>query len=264
MWSVTVCDAHNHLHDVRLEPFRDGILTECAWPAIVNGTRESDWDAVAALCQAHPALRPAFGLHPWHVAQRTAQWEQTLAGCLDRHPRASIGEAGLDCWIGGHDIEDQKGVFIRQWEMARERDIAITVHCLKAHEPLRQVLQKHRGPRRGFLLHAYAGPSALTGFFMECGAHFSFPPYFLHERKGPQRALFRSLPADRVLVETDAPDLVPPAEHTRRPLVHPETGEPLNHPANLTAAYSALAELRGESLATLTATVEENWHRLFD
>ena len=94
-------------------------------------------------------------------------------------------------------------------------------------------------------------------------AHFSFPLYFLHERKAPQRALFKSLPADRILVETDAPDLVPPAEHNRWPITHPDTGASLNHPANLTAAYTALAELRGETLTHLSANVEENWHRLF-
>ena len=260
---MTLCDAHNHLHDARLDSFRAGALTECPWPAVVNGTRESDWEAVAGLCQAHTVLRPAFGLHPWYVAQRTDKWEQTLTGFLDRHPHASIGETGLDCWIAGHDLEDQKTVFIRQWEMARERNAVITVHCLKAHEPLRQVLQKHRGPARGFLLHAYAGPAALATFLMECGAHFSFPPYFLHGRKAPQRALFKSLPADRILVETDAPDLVPPAEQNHWPITHPDTGASLNHPANLTTAYTALAELRGENLTHLAATVEENWRRLF-
>ncbi len=229
----------------------------------MNGTRESDWDAVAALCQAHPLLRPAFGLHPWHVAQRTAQWEQTLTRFLDHYPLASIGESGLDCWIAGHDIADQQRVFIRQWEIASERNIAITVHCLKAHEPLRQVLQKHRGPARGFLLHAYAGPPDMADFFMNCGAHFSFPPYFLHERKAPRGALFQSLPADRILIETDAPDLVPPAGHNRRPIKNPDTGEALNHPANLIAAYEALAKLRGGSVEQLAVTVADNWRRLF-
>lgn len=260
---MNFCDAHNHLHDARLDFCRATILKECPWPAVVNGTRESDWDAVAGLCDTHPGLRPAFGLHPWHVAQRSDEWEQALSRFLDRYPQASIGEAGLDCWIVGHDIADQQRVFLRQWEMARERNVVITVHCVRAHEPLRQMLQKHSGPARGFLLHAYAGPPALARFFLECGAHFSFPPYFLHERKAPQRALFKTLPAERILVETDAPDLVPPAEHDRRPLVHPDTGMPLNHPANLPGAYEALAALRGESVSKLAKTVEGNWCRLF-
>jgi TatD DNase family protein len=260
-------DAHQHLHDSRLAPFRDAILRELPRLSIaggiVNGTSETDWPAVEQLCAEYPWLVPAFGFHPWYVGKRSGNWDKTLTAFLDRHPEASIGEAGLDCWIEGHDIEDQKRVFIRQLEIATERNVAITVHCVRAHEPLRQVLQKHAAPARGFLLHAWGGPAKLTPFLLERGAHFSFPPYFLHERKTAQRALFAALPEDRILVETDAPDLLPPAEYNTRFLTHPDTGQPLNHPANLLPAYEMLAALRGESPATLSATVEKNWRRLF-
>jgi TatD DNase family protein len=261
-------DAHNHLHDARLAPFRDGFLTELpslkVTGGVVNATRESDWNEVAALCAEHEWLRPAFGLHPWYVAERGDTWEQSLTDLLDRHPGASLGETGLDCWIEGHDIEDQKRVFIRQLDIARERNLAITVHCLRAHEPLRQVLMKNAIPARGFLLHAWSGPASLTDFLLERGAHFSFPLYFMHARKEAQRELFRVLPADRVLVETDAPDLVPPEEYDTCPLTHPETGKPLNHPANLIAAYETLAGIRGVTVPELAATVSVNWKRLFD
>jgi TatD DNase family protein len=260
-------DAHQHLHDSRLAPFREAILKELPGlgisGGIVNGTSETDWNAVEELCAQNSSQHPAFGLHPWYVKGRSGEWEKTLAAFLDRHPEGSIGETGLDCWIEGHDIEDQKRVFIRQLEIARERNVAITVHCVRAHEPLRQALQKHAAPARGFLLHAWGGPADLTPFLLERGAHFSFPPYFLHPRKAPQRALFQSLPADRILVETDAPDLLPPADRNSYPLTSPETGQPVNHPANLVTAYETLATLRGESLDSLAVTVAVNWARLF-
>jgi TatD DNase family protein len=261
-------DAHNHLHDSRLMPFREGFLRDLpplgVRGCVVNGTRESDWEAVASLCAENNWLRPAFGLHPWYAAERTEGWERALTACLDSHPRASLGETGLDCWIEGHDIEDQKQVFIRQLGIARERNLAITVHCVRAHEPLRQVLAKNAAPERGFLLHAWSGPANLTDFLLERGAHFSFPLYFMHARKAAQREMFRTLPAERILVETDAPDLVPPEENNAHLLTHPETGQSLNHPANLLPAYEALAALRGIALSVLTATVEVNWRRLFD
>jgi TatD DNase family protein len=261
-------DAHQHLHDRRLEPFREAILTDLPRleiaGGVVNGTSESDWPAVERLCAAHSWLRPAFGLHPWYVKERSPDWIETLTSFLDRHPEASIGESGLDCWIEGHDIEDQKRVFIRQLEMAAERNVVLTVHCVRAHEPLRQVLQKHSSPQRGFLLHAWGGPAALTPFLLERSAHFSFPPYFLHERKAAQRTLFQSLPSDRILVETDAPDLLPPPEQNAHPQTNPETGQPVNHPANLIGAYEALAALRGITVPALAETVAVNWRRLFD
>jgi TatD DNase family protein len=256
-------DAHNHLHDARLAPWRADLLESLprldVGGAVVNGTRQSDWPSVAELCEAHGWLRPAFGLHPWHVARRSDSWEAKLVQHLDRVPRATLGETGLDCWIAGHDIADQQRVFLRQLEIARERNLAITVHCVRAHEPLRQVLQKHAAPARGFLIHAWSGPASLTDFLLERGAHFSFPLYFMHARKAAQRELFRTLPEDRILVETDAPDLTPPLEWN----AHTLDGD-LNHPANLVPAYEALASLRGVTLAALEESVEANWRRLFD
>lgn len=264
---IMFLDAHNHLHDARLTPFRAGFLE--ALPllnvtgGVVNGTRESDWDAVAALCSENEWLRPAFGLHPWYVKDRSAEWERSLIKYLEGNSHSTLGETGLDCWIEGHDIEDQKSVFTRQLAIARERNSTITVHCVRAHEPLRQVLMKNAPPARGFLLHAWSGPASLTDFLLERGAHFSFPLYFMHARKAAQRELFRTLPADRVLVETDAPDLVPPDEINGYPICQTESGQPLNHPANLPATYEALAAIRGITVEELAVTVQTNWQRLF-
>ena len=98
--------------------------------------------------------------------------------------------------------------------------------------------------------------------FLDRGAYFSFSPSFLHERKSAQREIFKHLPADRLLVETDAPDMLPPEKRNAHPL-HAASGAALNHPANLALAYTALAELRGLSVEQLTAQVAENFTRLF-
>lgn len=261
-----LCDAHCHYHDPRLASLHAGfdamLKQHGIGAAVVNATRESDWPAVAEFCGAHLSLLPAFGLHPWYAGGRSSGWEAELMRFLDQHPGATLGETGLDCWIEGHDIEDQKRVFSRQLAIARERNCAITVHCLRAHEPLRQVLQKQAAPSRGFLLHAYAGSAGLVPWLLEKGAHFSFPPYFLHERKAPQREMFRGLPEDRLLVETDAPDLVPPHGHNPHPL-HIGDGSAVNHPANLTVAVRALADIRGETAEHIAALTASNWRRLF-
>ena len=98
--------------------------------------------------------------------------------------------------------------------------------------------------------------------FLARGAYFSFSPSFLHERKSAQREIFRTLPADRILVETDAPDLAPPPEQNPHPLAG-ENGKVLNHPANIAVAYDALAEIRGMTREKLAVVVHENFARLF-
>ncbi|HYR58939.1 MAG TPA: TatD family hydrolase, partial [Chthoniobacteraceae bacterium] len=115
-------DAHNHLHDARLAPHLPAILESLRAldlrGAVVNGTREDDWDAVAALARDHEWIIPSFGLHPWHAPQRSPQWLDALRRQLDAHPRAGIGEIGLDRWIKGHDIGDQIEVFTAQLAIA--------------------------------------------------------------------------------------------------------------------------------------------------
>ena len=259
-------DAHNHLHDARLAPHRPAIFAELArlgvTRAVVNGTREHDWPAVAALARAQSSVIPSFGLHPWHVAARSADWLARLREMLDAQPGAVIGEIGLDRWITGHDPEVQREVFTAQMALAAERALPATIHCLRAWGPLWDLIRTGPVPAQGFLLHAYGGPGEMVRGFVARGGYFSFNAYFLHERKAAQRAVFQHLPLERLLVETDAPDLRPPDGRNAHPL-NDVDGQPLNHPANLALAYAALAELRGMPAEELAAQVAENFARLF-
>ena len=95
------------------------------------------------------------------------------------------------------------------------------------------------------------------------GAYFSLPGYYAHDRKERQRDAFRSVPADRLLIETDAPDQPHPAERTTYPLSDGQSAKPLNHPANLRAVYEFAAELFNDSVENLSMRVEQNFLRLF-
>lgn len=263
---MSLFDAHNHLHDERLVPHRAEILAALApldvAGAVVNGTREDDWGAVTALARELPWVTPSYGLHPWFAPHRTPGWLDDLRRRLDGDPRAAVGEVGLDRWIEGHDLDDQHSVFTAQLALAVELERAVTIHCIQAWGALWEVLRTHPLPRRGFLIHAYGGPLEMMPGFVERGAYFSFSPSFLHERKAAQREVFRQIPADRMLVETDAPDLRPPDERNRWPL-RDASGGPINHPANLAVAYAGLAEVRGMAGTELAAMVDANFRRLF-
>lgn len=259
-------DAHNHLHDLRLAPWRAEMMEELprlgVAKAVVNGTREDDWESVAALAKAHSWVHPSFGLHPWHVPQRSEQWRERLTAAVDAHPGCGIGEIGLDRWIEGFDFEAQQECFAWQLHLAAERNLPATIHCLRAWGALEEMLRGRELPARGFLIHAYGGPQEMVRGFVEHGAYFSFPPSFLHERKASQREVFRHIPKERLLVETDAPDLAPPSEANPRPIADSE-GKTLNHPANITLAHEALAKIRGWTVEELSTLVAENFTRLF-
>ena len=255
-------DAHNHLHDARLAEHRAEMIAEMerigVVRAVVNGTREEDWGAVAELAAERAFVVPSFGLHPWHVATRTAKWRSVLRDRLVAHPGAGVGEIGLDRWVDGHDLIVQTEVFTKQLALAEKLNRPATIHCIEAWGLLWDVIRHNPIPARGFLLHAYGGPMEMTAGFVEHGAYFSFSSHFLHARKGAQRDVFRKLPADRILVETDAPDMRPPDECNPRPL-----SGALNHPANIDVSHLALAELRGLAPEALSEQVAENFARLF-
>jgi TatD DNase family protein len=263
---VKYFDAHNHLHDARLAPHRADILASLAQlplsGAMVNGTRENDWDAVTAICREHAWARASYGLHPWYVGQRSEAWLATLRARLEQNSAAGVGEIGLDRWIEGYDLPDQTRVFVAQLYLATELNRATTIHCVRAWGALWDVIRDTPVPPRGFLLHAYSGPMEMIEGFVSRGAYFSFSPYFLHPRKQAQRGAFQVIPVERLLVETDAPDLRPPDDANPRPLQAPD-GTPLNHPANLDVAYAALAKLRSMSLQDLADRVAENFARFY-
>lgn len=300
-------DAHNHLHDAWLAPHRERILADLAAigtrAMVVNGTCESDWPEVTALC-ADPQLSslnsqlrrlPSYGLHPWDVGNRTPDWQRALLAALDfaapsaptaplsslnssLPARPFLGEIGLDRWILDRarpddprlaglrraPLAEQLEVFLWQLELAASRNLPCTVHCIDAYGALADALRAVRRPARGFLLHAYACSLELMRTFTELGAYFSFNGYFLDPRRARRlREVYAAIPADRLLVETDAPAMPLPREWATHRLPPAPTGAIINHPANLEAAYTGLAAWRGLTIPDLAASVEKNFTRFF-
>lgn len=265
---MSFCDAHNHLQDERFARRQAEIVATAraagVTQMVVNGSCEEDWPQIATLAREFPGLVvPSFGYHPWYVAERTPRWRDTLVDWLDCTPGAVVGEIGLDRWKPGLAYEGQEEVFVAQLRLAAERNLAASLHCLQAWGRLHDLLREQPRPARGFLLHSYGGPAEMVAPLAKLGARFSFPGYFIHERKARQRETFKAVPLERLLIETDAPDQSLPDMANRHLLTDTLTGKPLNHPANLPAVYQFMAELRGVPLAELTAQVQENFRQLF-
>ena len=113
-----------------------------------------------------------------------------------------------------------------QLRLAAERNLPLSIHCLQAWGPLLDILRAEPRPACGFLLHSYGGAAELVAPLAELGAYFSLPGYFALERKTRQREAFRQVPADRLLIETDAPDQSLPPERVQYPLRTPPQASP--------------------------------------
>ena len=258
-------DAHNHLQDDRFAGRQSELLAACAKAGVVrmvvNGAGEADWPQVLALARENAIVLPSFGYHPWYLHKRTPDWLVNLKKILDAVPGA-VGEIGLDRWKPGLSYAGQEEAFLAQLGLAVERNLPVSIHCLQAWGRLLELLQNNPCPACGFVLHSFGGPAEMIPAFAKLGAYFSFPGYFLHRRKLKQRETFKHIPANRVLIETDAPDQHLPEESVLFPLTD-EAGKPLNHPANLPAVYAGLAEFLGAKTETLALRAEENFIHLF-
>jgi TatD DNase family protein len=124
-----------------------------------------------------------------------------------------------------------------------------------------EALQKEELPQCGFLMHSYGGSAEMVKEFADLGGYFSLSGYFAHDRKNRQKEVFRWVPMDRLLLETDAPDMTPPSSHVLH-FLSDSKGAELNHPANIPAVYEFAAELYGIAMEKLAAIVEENFRRI--
>ena len=154
-------------------------------------------------------------------------------------------------------MEIQVPVFIAQLRIASDLGRPLTIHTLKAWEELFSAFAEVPPPPR-FLMHSFNGSIEIARRLAKLGAYFSFSGHFLHSRKAVLLEVFRQLPRERLLLESDAPDMLPPEEIITHPLP-----DHRNHPANLPAIGNALAKalgMPGDALAELTCG---NFERCF-
>ena len=263
---VPLYDSHLHLQDPKLK----SVLTDLSETytslgvesVIVNGTEEGDWEGVGQLSEIYPFVKPAFGLHPWHIFDRSPHWLGNLEYCLDRY-NGFVGEIGLDRWIENYDFDDQVEVFKKQLHLAARKHVPASIHCLNAWGKMLEILEEGPLPSQGVLLHSYSGSREIVPQLVALGCYFSFCGYFLLDRKSKARETFQTIPIERILVETDAPDQLLPEEKNAYPRAVDEDGNLVNHPGNIRAVYEGLAQILNLSVEKLTSQVAENYQRLF-
>jgi len=228
----------------------------------VNGTHPTDWTEVAVLVERHSFLVANFGVHPWFIENLPPDWEETLLSFLTTIP-SGIGEIGIDGWRKEFDPADQERIFLSQLAIAAERNLPVSIHGLRRWGRLLELLQSNPLPDCGFLLHSYGGPEEMIPAFTKLGGYFSCPGFFLSPGREMKLRVFKAVPEDRLLIETDAPDQNLPESLDRYRLASSTDAKRVNHPANIVAIYEGVAQLRGMSVDALCARADSNFRNLF-
>jgi TatD DNase family protein len=257
-------DIHLHLQAPPLAGDIEGVMSRAAAAGVEAmvccGTCEEDWPSVLELTKRFRGVIPCFGLHPWYMENRSKAWFEKLRRLMAEVPSA-VGEAGLDRYREGTDYGAQEEVFRAQLALAREFGRPAMVHCLRAWDWLDRVLRDEPPLPAGFLLHAFGGPAAMVRPMAEMGAYFSFGGDVLDEKRRKKREALRAVPPDRLLLETDAPDFLPP-EPFRLSFIAGPDGSTANEPANLRGILRGVADLLGEGEGALAGRLWNNARRL--
>jgi TatD DNase family protein len=250
-------DSHCHL-DYYTDAERTDVLARAASAGVGEmvtiGTTLAQSQTLPALAGAFPNVWCTVGIHPHHAAETPIPTPEAVAA-LTNHPRViGVGEAGLDYFYDRSPRDVQQACFRVQIRAARLAGLPLAIHARDADADITRILQDERDAGGGFafLLHCFSSSRALAEAAICMGGHVSFSGILTFPKSTELREIARDLPADRLLVETDAPYLAPVPFRGKR-----------NEPAYVAHTARVLAEVRGLEHDALAELTTANFRRLF-
>ena len=248
-------DVHCHLQDTRLGPDLASVLDRARAAGVRRtmccGIHPGDWPTVLSLARRHEMVIPSLGLHPWYLENRTLDWRERLEDLATRH-RCGVGEIGLDHHLPAETRALQLEVFRFQVRLANRLGRPASIHCRRAWRPLLETLESEGGLVAGGVMHAFGGPPDLVPALERRGLMISFAGGITRPNARRPLEACRAVSADRLLIETDSPDILP-------------TGcdGPHNEPACIVEVLRAVALARGMTPPAVAELTGANAWRLF-
>jgi TatD DNase family protein len=255
---AALIDTHAHLDDEQFAADLAAVLDRAraagVHAVVTVATTAASSRATAALAADHPQLFAAAGVHPNSAAAAgPADWDEVCA--LAAGPRVvAVGETGLDRHWDTTPFATQEDYFARHLALARRLGKPVVIHCREAEDDVRAMLRadfERHGPLRG-VMHSFTGGADLAEACLAMGLYLSFAGMLTYKNAAALRAVAATVPADRVLVETDSPYLAPVPVRGRR-----------NEPAFVAHTAACLAGLLGLSPDELAVRTSANARALF-
>jgi TatD DNase family protein len=206
-------DSHCHLQDERIKDHSEQIIQQACNDGVkfmlCCSSCESDWEDVAILARKWKQVIPAFGIHPWYISTRSSNWRKCLNSYLCEFPGAAVGEIGLDHFHTSDNREEQLEVFTTQLELAVQLQRPVSVHCLKAWGDLLNVFSSMKKLPDRIVFHSFSGSVEMVHVLGKMGCYFSCSGSVTQHKNTRIRNVARKFPLDKILLETDAPDIPP-------------------------------------------------------
>jgi len=255
---VRLIDSHCHLNYEGLAERQDEVLENARNRGVVGflniSTKQREWGEVIAVADRHPDVWATVGVHPHEADAHPDLGASALVEAAD-HPRViAIGECGLDYYYDKSDRQAQRERFQAHLDAARQTGLPLVVHTRDAEEDTAEMLTRAvtAGGVTG-VLHCFTGSADLARRALDLGFYISLSGIVTFKNAADLQDTARQVPADRLLVETDAPFLAPV----------PNRGKTCE-PAFVADTATFVAGLRGEELEALAESTTANFFRLFN
>ncbi|MGV1757567.1 TatD family hydrolase [Rhizobium sp. A22-96] len=251
-------DTHCHLDFADFEEERDAIVARAhemgVKQMVTISTRVRKLDGLIALTERYPSVFCSVGTHPNSADQELDIQTEDLVRLANQHAKiVAIGEAGLDYFYDTVKPEDQKTGFLRHIAAARETKLPLVIHSRSADEDMAAILTEETGKGAfPFILHCFSAGPALAQTGVELGGYISFSGILTFPKSEELRDIAKTIPHDRLLVETDAPYLAPKRWRGKR-----------NEPSYVVNTAEVLAETIGVSMEEIAEITTANAFRCF-
>ena len=255
-------DSHCHLADDAFAGDRADVIARATAAGLTHALcilaadNETEQRRAGELATSWPALRFGVGVHPHQAgsfAGREADVDRLVRTVFASLPGArAIGEIGLDYHYDFAPKPVQHAVFRRQLQLAGDLDVPVVIHTREAEDDTLAILREEsRRPIRG-VLHCFTGTQRLADEALALGMHVSFAGIVTFPKASNLRSVAVTIPADRLLCETDSPYLAPIPYRGKR-----------NEPAWVVRVLEEIAVARGQAVAELSAQIDANFVTLF-
>mgnify|MGYP000306593840 CR=1 FL=1 len=254
---MMLIDSHCHLEYEGLVEEQGEVLTR-ARDAGVEGflnisTKQAEWDQVVATAAREPDVWASVGIHP-HNADGHADLARASLLEATRHPKVvGIGETGLDYYYDKSDRQTQQALFRMHIDVARETGLPLIIHTRDAEDDTAAILEDEMGKGAyPALIHCFTASAQFGQRVLDLGLSISLSGIVTFKNAKDLQEVAKSVPADRLLVETDSPFLAPV----------PHRGKTCE-PAYVANTAQFVADLRGIGIEDLAAQTTRNFHELF-
>jgi TatD DNase family protein len=250
-------DTHCHLDFPDFEAERDDIVARAhaagVKQMITISTRVKKFSTILAIAEKYPSVFCSVGTHP-HNADEELDVTVPELVALSQHPRVvAIGEAGLDYFYDNAPRDAQQIGLRNHIAAARETGLPLVIHSRSADEDMAAILSEETGKGAfPFLLHCFSSGPELARIGVELGGYVSFSGILTFPKSEELREIAKTVPLERMLVETDAPYLAPKPFRGKR-----------NEPAYVAHTAAVLAETVGVSVDEIARITTENAFHIF-